>query len=65
VTRLFLVPVVAGLLGLAGSLGATVFLQRSAASALDRVLEERLRGAGETAAELFAHTLRTPRGCGP
>jgi signal transduction histidine kinase len=50
------VPFVAGLLGLAGSLAATVFLHRSAASALDRVLEERLRGAGTTAAELFAQT---------
>lgn len=58
-TRLFLVPFVAGLLGLAGSLGATVFLHRSAASALDRVLEERLRGAGTTAAELFAQTPAT------
>lgn len=47
---------VAGLLGLAGSLGATLFLYRSAAAALERVLEERLRGAGETAAELLART---------
>jgi two-component system OmpR family sensor kinase len=46
--------ILAGLLGLAGSLAATVFLHRSAAGALDRVLEERLRGAGETAAELLA-----------
>jgi signal transduction histidine kinase len=56
VTRLFVVPLVAGMLGLAGSLGATIYLHRSAASALDRVLEERLRGAGRTAAELFART---------
>jgi two-component system, OmpR family, sensor kinase len=48
--------IVAGLLGLAGSLGATLFLHRSAAGALERVLEERLRGAGETAAELLART---------
>lgn len=48
-----LVPIVAGLLGLSGSLGATLFLHRSAASALDRVLEERLSGAGETANELL------------
>ena len=47
---------VAGLLGLAGSLAATLFLYRSAAAALERVLEERLRGAGETAAELLART---------
>lgn len=45
---------IAGLVGLTGSLGATLFLHRSASAALERVLEERLRGAGETAAELFA-----------
>jgi two-component system, OmpR family, sensor kinase len=50
-----LVPIVAGLLGLTGSLGATLFLHRSAASALDRVLEERLRSAGDTAIELLGH----------
>lgn len=49
-----LAPIAAGLLGLAGSLAATVFLYRTASSSVDRVLEERLRGAGETAAELFA-----------
>lgn len=53
--RLF-VPMVAGLVGLTGSLGATLFLHRSANAALERVLEERLRGAGETASELFART---------
>lgn len=47
-------PVVAGLIGLAGSLGATLFLHRAAVAALDRVLEARLRGAGETAARLLA-----------
>ena len=57
--RAFL-PLVAALLGLAGSLGATLFLYRSAASALDRVLEERLHGAGETAAELLARDEPTP-----
>lgn len=46
--------VVAGLLGLAGSLGTTLFLHARAASAVDRVLEERLRGAGATAAQLLA-----------
>jgi len=49
-----LVPALAGLVGLAGSLLATLFLYRAAAGAIDRVLEERLRGAGETAAELLA-----------
>jgi signal transduction histidine kinase len=48
-------PLAAAVLGLAGSLGATLFLYRVATSALDRVLAERLRGAGETAAELLAH----------
>lgn len=47
-------PLAAGFLGLAGSLGATFFLYHAAARSLDRVLEERLRGAGETAAELLA-----------
>ncbi len=48
-----LAPILAGLIGLAGSLGATLFLHRAASTALDRVLEERLRGAGETAAGMF------------
>ncbi len=46
-------PALAALLGLAGSLGATLYLHRAAGDALDRVLEERLRGAGETAAGLL------------
>jgi signal transduction histidine kinase len=46
-------PALAALLGLAGSLGATLYLHRAAGAALDRVLEERLRGAGETAAGLL------------
>lgn len=49
-----LVPAFAGLLGLAGTLLATLFLYRAAAAAVDRVLEERLRGAGETAAGMLA-----------
>ena len=59
------VPAIAALLGLAGSLGATLYLHRAAGGALDRVLEERLAGAGETAAGLLgrgafdAATLRT------
>jgi signal transduction histidine kinase len=48
-----LVPLVAALVGLAGALAATLALHRAAAAALDRVLEERLRGAGETAAALL------------
>jgi signal transduction histidine kinase len=47
-------PVAAAVIGLAASLAATLHLHRSAAAALDRVLEERLRGAGETAAELVS-----------
>jgi signal transduction histidine kinase len=43
-----LAPIAAALLGLAGSLGATLALHRVASAALDRVLEERLRGVGET-----------------
>ncbi len=48
-----LAPILAALLGLAGSLAATVALHRAGAAALDRVLEERLLGAGETAARLL------------
>jgi two-component system OmpR family sensor kinase len=48
-----LAPIFAGLIGLAGSLGATLFLHRAASTALDRVLEERLRGAGEAAAGML------------
>lgn len=48
-----LAPIALALIGLAGSLAATLALHRSASDALDRVLEERLRGAGETAARLM------------
>ncbi len=48
--RRALAPLLAGLLALAGSLGATASLYRTARGALDRTLEERLRAAGETAA---------------
>jgi two-component system OmpR family sensor kinase len=48
-----LVPIAAAALGLAGSLAATFALHRAATSALDGVLEQRLRGAGETAAALL------------
>ena len=46
-------PALAALLGLAGSLGATLYLYGEAGAALDRVLEARLKGAGETAAGLL------------
>jgi signal transduction histidine kinase len=49
-----LAPLLAGLLGLAGSLAATLYLHHQASRALAQVLEERLRGAGETAAALLA-----------
>jgi signal transduction histidine kinase len=52
--RRALVPLAAAALLLAGSLGATLFLYRAASTALDRVLDERLRGAGESAAELLS-----------
>ena len=55
--RLALVPVAAAALGLLGSLAATLFLYSAAAHALDRVLDERLRGAGESAAELLEGSL--------
>ena len=52
--RRVLAPLLAGLLGLAGSLGVTLYLHHQASRAVDQVLEERLRGAGETAAALLA-----------
>jgi signal transduction histidine kinase len=55
-----LAPIVAGLIGLAGALGATLALHRAAAAALDRVLEERLRGAGDTAARLLGGAAPDP-----
>ncbi len=47
-------PVVAAAIGLAGSLLATLTLYQAASAAVDQVLDERLRGAGESAARLFA-----------
>jgi signal transduction histidine kinase len=47
-------PVAIALLGLAGSLAAALALYRAAGAALERVQEARLRGVGETAAELLA-----------
>jgi two-component system OmpR family sensor kinase len=57
--RRALVPLIAGLLGLAGTLGATLYLHRAANAALDRVLEERILGAGETAAEMVGRSVPT------
>lgn len=54
------VALVSGLLAFAGSLAATLQLHQGAAAALDRVLEERLRGAGDTAARLFAARIPAP-----
>lgn len=54
------IPILAALLGLAGSLAAILALHRVASRALDGVLEERLRGAGETASELLAGGSVTP-----
>ncbi|WP_242353125.1 PAS domain-containing sensor histidine kinase [Anaeromyxobacter sp. SG64] len=48
------IPLAAAAVGLAVALTATLSLHRSATGALDRVLEERLRGAGTAAAELLA-----------
>lgn len=50
------VPLAAGTLSLLGALAATLFLYFAAARALDRSLDERLRGAGEAAAQLLAQT---------
>ncbi len=55
--RRALVPLVAGLLGLAGTLGATLYLHRAANAALDRVLEERILGVGDTASEMVGRSL--------
>lgn len=58
--RRWAVPLLAALLGLAGSLGATFFLYRAAGRALAQVLDERLRGAGETAALLLTGAAPDP-----
>jgi two-component system OmpR family sensor kinase len=58
--RRALVPILAALLGLAGSLGATVSLQRAARASLGRAFEARLRGAGETAALTLGRTRPDP-----
>jgi two-component system, OmpR family, sensor kinase len=56
IRRAAVVPIAAAALGLLGSLAATAFLHASAARALDQVLDERLRGAGEAAAGLLQGT---------
>jgi signal transduction histidine kinase len=53
-------PVAAGALALVGSLAATLFLYLAAARAVDRSLEERLRGAGESAVRLLEGGAATP-----
>jgi two-component system, OmpR family, sensor kinase len=55
-------PIAAALLGLVGALAATLALHRAAIATLDRVLDERLRGAGESAAALLAETAPTGDG---
>lgn len=47
-------PIATAMLGLAGSLAVMFVLHRAATEAIDRALEERLRGAGETAAALLS-----------
>lgn len=49
-----LAPFLAAAIGLGGALAATLSLHHAASGALDRVLDERLRGAGEAAAALLA-----------
>lgn len=47
------IPFLLAALGLLGAVAATLFLHRAAQGALDRVLDERLRAAGESAALLL------------
>jgi len=49
-----LAPIAAAAIGLIGALAATLSLYHAAVSALDRSLEERLRGAGESTAAAVA-----------
>ncbi len=49
-----LAPLLAAAIALAGSLASTLFLSSAAERGLDRVLEERLRGAGESTALLLS-----------
>jgi signal transduction histidine kinase len=54
--RRLALPLIAAFIGLSGSLATTVFLYRSSAAALDRVIDERLRGAGASAAQCLSAT---------
>ena len=53
-------PLFAAGIGLAGALAATIALYRAAQSAVDSVLEQRLRGAGEAATPLLGELGPTP-----
>src|SRR5260370_202533 len=48
--RRWAAPLIAAAIGLLGALAATLYLHHAAAAAVDRVLRERLLGAGESAA---------------
>lgn len=52
-------PLLAALIGLAGSLAVTLYLHASAAAAVEGLLEARLRSAGETAAGLLGQAPAT------
>jgi two-component system OmpR family sensor kinase len=56
----YALPLFAAGIGLAGVLAATISLYRAAQSAVDGVLAQRLRGAGETATSLFGEIAPTP-----
>jgi signal transduction histidine kinase len=53
-------PLLVAGVGLAGALAATLALHRAAEGAVDRVLEQRLQGAGEAATPLLAELGPTP-----
>lgn len=46
-------PIIAAAIGLLGALAATLYLHHAATTAVERVLEERLQGAGQSAAALL------------
>ena len=52
--RRALAPLLAAALGLAGCLAITLFLHGAATTAVERAIDERLRGAGESAALLLS-----------
>jgi len=58
--RRTLAPVAAAAIGLVGALAATLSLYHTAVSALDRSLEERLRGAGESTAAVLGGSQPDP-----